>query len=94
MKLPSFLEFWHETWQDWSLAIAGGTVRPVLHLATRGPSLFSNPNPKLAVVGVLRGQMAKIRPLSLCKWGCLYNKSGLSFPFRPSGGEFIYKPEL
>ena len=45
-------QFWDETWQEWSMAIAGGTTRPVLNLATRGPSLFSNPNPKLAVLAV------------------------------------------
>ena len=51
-KLSKILEFWDETWQEWSMAIAGGTTRPVLNLATRGPSLFSNPNPKLAVLAV------------------------------------------
>ena len=25
-KLPRILEFWDETWQDWSLAIAGGDI--------------------------------------------------------------------
>ena len=63
MKLPLFLEFWYETWQDWSLAITGGTTWPVLHLPTRGPSLFCNLNPEMAVLGLKRGQMKKIGPL-------------------------------
>ena len=69
MKLPLFLEFWNETWQDWSLAIAGGTAWPVLKSATRGPSLFSNLNDQMAVLGLSRRQMKKIRALYLCKWG-------------------------
>ena len=40
-----------------------------LNLATRGPSLFSNQNPEMAVLGVKRSQMKKIRALCLCKWG-------------------------
>ena len=42
-----------------------GTALSFLILATRGLSLFSNPNPKLAVLGVSRGQIAKIRPFFL-----------------------------
>ena len=57
-------------------------------LTTRGPSLFSNLNPKLAVLGVLRGQMEK-KTIFICKWGYLYSKSGLTFSFWPPGGEFI-----
>ena len=58
-------------------------------LTTRGPSLFSNLNPKLAVLGVSRGQMEKIRPFLYVNGGHLYSKSGLTFSFWPPGGEFI-----
>ena len=40
-------------------------------LATRGPSLFSDRDPEMAVSDPKRerGQMKKIRPHCLCKWG-------------------------
>ena len=61
-----------------------------LNLATRGPSLFSNPNPKLAVLGVLRGQMANIRLPTLCKCGgnCII-KVALSFGFGHHGASLF-----
>ena len=39
-----------------------GMALSFLDLATRRLSLFCNPNTKLAVLGVSRGQIAKIRP--------------------------------
>ena len=68
-----------------------GIALPFFEMATRGPSLFSDRNPEMAVLGLKRDQMKKIRPLRLCKWGGGYfdNKSGLIFSFWPPGGEFI-----
>ena len=71
------------------MAIAGGIVKPVLKSATRGLSLFSKQTPAIAVSGLKRGQMKKIRPLCLYKWGVFVYKSGLIFSFWPPGGEFI-----
>ena len=56
----------------------------------QGASLFSNSKFKLAVLSVSRGEIAKIRPFFLCKWGVfICNERGLSFLFRPPVGEFI-----
>ena len=66
-----------------------GTCGSFGFFATRGRSLFSNRNPEMAVLGPKRGQMKKIRPLRLCKWGYFDNKSGLIFSFWPPGGKVI-----
>ena len=49
--------YWDETWQDLSLAIAGGALWVVLNFGHQGLSLFSNPNAKLAVLGIVRGHI-------------------------------------
>ena len=38
-------------------AIPQGIMFSFFYLATRGPSLFSNPNAKLAVLGIIRGHI-------------------------------------
>ena len=43
-KLPYFLEFWNETWREWSLVINAGTVRVLFFWilpSGQGAELFS-----------------------------------------------------
>ena len=54
-----------------------------------GASLFSKWNADSAVLGIRRGQMAKIRLLCICKGGYLFNKNGLGFSFQAPGCKFI-----
>ena len=58
----------------------------------QGASLFSKWKADSAVLGIRRGQMAKIRILCICKWGgggYLFNKSGLGFSFHAPGCKLI-----
>ena len=72
-----WIEHWHWPLKTIDIDIAlkistllmSGLYSRFWNLNTRGPSLFCNLNPKLAVLAFWRGQMAKIRPFFLCIWG-------------------------
>ena len=46
-----------------------GIALSFFEMATRGPSLFSDRNPEIGILDLERGQMKKIKPLCLYKWG-------------------------
>ena len=54
-KLPYFLEFWNETWWEWSLGINGGTEYAFVPFRHQGAELFSAKGGKMRVLSVFRG---------------------------------------
>ena len=53
-KLPYFLEFWNETWWEWSLGINAGTVYAFVPFRHQGAELFSAKGGKMGVLSIFR----------------------------------------
>ena len=54
-KLSYFLEFWNETWWEWSLGINAGTEYALVTFRHQGAELFSGKGGKMRVLSVFRG---------------------------------------
>ena len=53
-KLSYFLEFWNETWWEWSLGINAGTEYAFVPFCHQGAELFCAKGGKMRVLGVFR----------------------------------------
>ena len=51
-KLPYFLEFWNETWWEWSLGINAGTIYALVPFRQQGAELFSSKGGKICVSSI------------------------------------------
>ena len=54
-KLSYFLEFWNETWWEWSLGINAGTEYAFVPFRHQGAELFSAKGRKMRVLSIFRG---------------------------------------
>ena len=54
-KLSYFLEFWNETWWEWSLGINAGTEYAFVPFRHQGAELFSAKGGKMRVLSIFRG---------------------------------------
>ena len=53
-KLPYFLEFWNETWREWSLAIDTGSLYTFVTFCHQGAKLFSGKGRKMRILSIFR----------------------------------------